>query len=167
MAIIVGIELLRALDNAPEWSKKVNIGVCRLAPRWDVKLVHADGSKECITAAYRSSGQHRDAYVLDDFRILKLAPVKAPDKGNPDHNFLEAENHATISRAANFKCLPALFGSGYVYVGEYAYSWIIVERALWTLSDFMLHSKAFANTADDRQPGASWIVLQASSATVA
>jgi hypothetical protein len=156
MVVIVRFDLLRALDHAPAWSKKKNIGVCRLAPRWDVKLVHGDGSVECMTATYRNSGQNRDAFVLDDVRILKLAPVK----GVLDQNILEAGTHEEIRHAANFKCVPAVFGSGYVCVEGHKYSWIIVERALWTLSDFMLHWKAFANTGDDMQPGASRKVVQ-------
>jgi hypothetical protein len=146
MAVVVELALLRPLDGKPAWSKSGNTAVCRLAPRWDVKLVHKDGSEECTTAEYLNSGQQRDAYVLDDSRILKLSPGY---RRHADQNKIEAATHAQIKAAVTFECVPNVFGVGIVRVRGYEYSWIIVERARWTLSDLMIHSKASAHAGDD------------------
>jgi hypothetical protein len=145
MPVVVGVRFVRVLDNAQPWSKKSYKSVCRLAPRWDVELVNEDGSLEHTIAAYRNSGRYRDAYVLDEKRIMKMAPITA----NSDHNEQEADIHRRVGSVTDFKWAPDVFGCGRTRVCDMTFSWLIVERATWAVSDFMLHSKAFANAGDD------------------
>jgi hypothetical protein len=62
--------------------------------------------------------------------------------------------------AATFECVPSVFGVGRVCVEGHEYSWIIVERARWTLSDLMIHSEASAHAGDDAQPLVSRRIVQ-------
>ena len=142
---VVEFTLLRPLDGDEKWSK-IYRGVCHLAPRWCVNLEYSDGKVECVTATYMSSGMQRDAFVLDDCRVLKLSPNY---KKFGDQNKKESDTHAHMNAVAGKTCVPAVFGVGLVRVGGYEYSWIIVERARGTLSDLMIHSEAFAHTGDD------------------
>ena len=75
MVAVVGVEFARALDDAVPWSKKQYKSVCRLAPRWLVVLTKQDDTQETVTAEYRNRGMNRDAYVLDDTRIMKMSPI--------------------------------------------------------------------------------------------
>ena len=157
MAVVAELSLLQPLDGKPAWSRKGNTGVCRLARRWDVKLVYKDGYEECRTAEFLNSGHQRDAFVLDDCRILKLSPGC---RKRADQNKVEADTHAQMRAATSFQCVPDVFGYGRVRVDGYEYSWIIVERARWTLSDLMVHSKASAHAGGDAPPSVSGSIMQ-------
>ena len=104
-------------------------------------LTKEDGTQGTINAEYHNRGANRDAYVLDERRIMKTAPITDAE----DHNQKETELHNRIVPLTDVKCLPDVLGSVRTRVMGHEFSWLILERATWTMSDMMLHPKVIAN----------------------
>ncbi len=113
---------------------------CHLAPRWDVVLTQENGIQEAVIAEYRNRGANRDAYVLDEKRIMKLAPITHHE----DQNDREVVLHKRIALLSDTKVLPDVLGIGRTSVAGHTFSWLILERASWTMSDMMLHPEVCA-----------------------
>jgi hypothetical protein len=135
MATVIRVEFMSALDHAAPLDREHHKSVCHLAPRWDVVLTQENGHQEAVTAEYRNRGAHRDAYALDEKRIMKLSPI-TQDEG---HNDREVALHDRIASVSDAKVLPDVLGKGRTNVAGYTFSWLILERASWTMSDMMLH----------------------------
>ena len=147
MSAVVRVDFVRALDGKAPWRRRLYKSACGLAPRWEVVLTNEDGTMGTVTAEYRNRGAKRDAYVLDEKRIMKIAPIGA----HGCHNELETENYRIIVLLGDTNALPKLLGSGRSIVSQYEYSWLILERATWTMSDVMLHLKGYASPTSERK----------------
>ena len=135
MATVIRVEFLTALDFEAPLDQEHHKSVCHLAPRWDVVLTLDNGHQEAVTAEYQNHGAHRDAYSLDSKRIMKLSPITQ----NEGDNDREVALHDRIASVNAAKVVPDVLGNGRTDVAGCTLSWLILERASWTMSDMMLH----------------------------
>ena len=108
----------------------------RLPTEFSVEVVGAHGT-QIYVAEHRCSGAHRDAFVLGDNDVLKLALIKP---GKVDHNATEGQLYPSLARRMGSKFLPCVHGYGRTAIEDRSCSWLVMNRAKYTVYDVMLHS---------------------------